>query len=159
MATLIIEIVSKNVNSLCLTEAQVTARNIFAEEYGKIFKKITIDDADATKVLRNKWIIKSISDSDEVTYEDLEINTDDGSAQPITIPDQADFDSKRDGIISIMNRIMILNPSNSMVSDMTTYKNALEGIDSSAISYPIANSFEGYVDSIGISPLHELQLP
>ena len=41
MATLIIEIVSKNVNSLCLTEAQVTARNIFAEEYGKIFKKVS----------------------------------------------------------------------------------------------------------------------
>ena len=159
MATLIIETVSKNVMGVCLTDAHLAAQNIQPDSYGPIYTKITIDDAEALAMCRSKKVVSNISGANEVTYEDLEINSDNGSAQPKTIINQEDFDSSVSEVTSIINNFLKKGSSNAMAAEVTAYKDALAGIDSGAITYPVANSFEGYIDSLGIAPLHPLQIP
>tara|TARA_R100000963_G_C4645021_1_gene109100 strand:- start:2193 stop:2666 length:474 start_codon:yes stop_codon:yes gene_type:complete len=157
MATLIIETVSKNVMKVCLTDAQVAAQNIQPDSYGPVYTKITIDDAEALAMCRSKKVVANISAANEVTYEDLEMNDD--ISQPKTIINQEDFDSSVSEVTSIINTLLKVRPTNAMAAEVTAYKDALAGIDSGAITYPVANSFEGYIESLGIAPLHPLQIP
>ena len=83
----------------------------------------------------------------------------DDISQPKTIINQEDFDSSVSEVTSIINTLLKVRPNNAMAAEVTAYKDALAGIDSGAITYPVANSFEGYIESLGIAPLHPLQIP
>ncbi len=153
MATLI-----KNSNGdvykICLTEAHLNAQTCLQSDYDQgIYTKVDITDDEANAI--------RLGDKDYINNNFVELESVEG--QPgmklYHFFSKSEFDSKLQEVLDILSKFLSKHPSNAMYAELNSYKTALESIDSSTITFPLAKNLEGYMEDQGTTAYHTLQIP
>jgi len=107
----------------------------------------TVSDSDFNNVKQNKKSVKLSSDT--VVYEDLSFN----------FTAQENLQSYINEVITHLEYFLQNNSSNSMYSVLETYRDLLQSVDISSISYPLSKSWEEYCVENSITYYNPLQIP
>jgi len=141
--------------------------NLFftAEGTGGLYKISTDADKASMGINDNDYTVKVISDSD---FQSVRNNTKVAVLSGDTVS-YTDFDTS---FLNAEDLTMYLNqvkstidsfiqgrPSNSMITELTNYRDYIDSFDVSSLTYPIDKSWEKYCEDNSITYYHPLQIP
>lgn len=137
---------------LVLTDAHEAAQHYNPEHH----TAEVIDDAVANAIISGtKTVNLGVIEDTEVYAAGI-----DRAGEPVNACyTKEEFDQKRERINQVINIYKEVNQKNAMYNEIVAYQTALNAVDSSAITFPISQTVEAYMQSQGITVYHPLQIP
>jgi hypothetical protein len=142
------------------------AKAFFHKNHNGIYKVCTDDNVNNYNISSDMYNIVDISDDDfanvrkelkTVTYDGTTVSYEDAEHN---FPNEASLKTIINSrILQITNFCKSYNENNPYYNGVLAYKEALEGIDTSSISYPYQKSLEQYCEDNSITYYHPLQIP
>tara|TARA_R110000824_G_scaffold126291_1_gene285831 strand:+ start:284 stop:715 length:432 start_codon:yes stop_codon:yes gene_type:complete len=142
------------------------AKALFDKNINGLYKVCTNDNINNYNTDLGMYNVVDISDDNFASItKELKTITYDGTT--VSYADAVpNFSTEASLKVVISNRVFQItdfcrecNQSNPLYNGILAYKEALEGIDTSSISYPLEKSLEQYCEENSITYYHPLQIP